>query len=160
NYFKSHGIPGAFVGLSQQSLTQVSGEVGSSAQGTTFQANTQFMNVLGDVTSAGRSFAGGGMGAGAGGGAMGYADDAMAYAGKKKSNNPRDAFALFTKAPPVAFVPRWSTWAMGFGGSQTTDGNAVAGTNTASSNIYGVAVGADYRFGPDTVAGFGLAGGG
>ena len=49
---------------------------------------------------------------------------------------------------------------MGYGGSQTTDGNAAAGTNTTSSSIYGAAVGADYRFSPDTVAGFALAGGG
>jgi uncharacterized protein with beta-barrel porin domain len=49
---------------------------------------------------------------------------------------------------------------MGYGGSQTTDGNAAAGTNTSSSNIYGVAVGADYSFSPDTVAGFALSGGG
>jgi uncharacterized protein with beta-barrel porin domain len=49
---------------------------------------------------------------------------------------------------------------MGFGGSQTTDGNINAGTNTSSSNIYGVAVGADYRVSWDTVAGFALAGGG
>jgi uncharacterized protein with beta-barrel porin domain len=49
---------------------------------------------------------------------------------------------------------------MGFGGSQVTDGNAAIGTNTTSSSIYGAAVGADYRFGPDTVAGFALAGGG
>ena len=37
---------------------------------------------------------------------------------------------------------------------------SAAGTNTSSSNIYGVAVGADYRFSRDTVAGFALAGGG
>jgi uncharacterized protein with beta-barrel porin domain len=49
---------------------------------------------------------------------------------------------------------------MGFGGSQTTDGNLTAGTNTSTSSIYGLAVGADYRFSPDTVAGFALAGGG
>ena len=36
------------------------------------------------------------------------------------------------------------------GGSQTTDGNAVAGSNNATSRIYGMAVGADYRFSPGT----------
>jgi uncharacterized protein with beta-barrel porin domain len=49
---------------------------------------------------------------------------------------------------------------MGYGGSQTTDGNAVLGTNTATSRIYGTAVGADYWFSPYTVAGFALGGGG
>jgi uncharacterized protein with beta-barrel porin domain len=46
------------------------------------------------------------------------------------------------------------------GGSQTTDGNAVAGTNGATSRIFGMAAGADYRFSPTTIAGFALAGGG
>lgn len=158
NYFNTKGsIPVAFGALTPQGLTQVSGEVGASGQSTSFQASSQFMNIMGDVTAAGRGFAG------SAGGAMGYSDNGnsavMAYAGKSKPNNPLDAFASFAKAPPV-FVPRWSTWMMGFGGSQTTDGNATAGTNTASSSVYGVAVGADYRFSPDTIAGFALAGGG
>src|SRR6202011_1158928 len=33
-------------------------------------------------------------------------------------------------------------------------------SNTATSSIYGTAVGADYRFSPNTLAGFALAGGG
>jgi uncharacterized protein with beta-barrel porin domain len=83
---------------------------------------------------------------------MGYAD----------TRKPRDAFAMLTKAPPRApsFEARWSVWASGFGGSQTTDGNAALGSNTATSRVYGTAVGADYRFSPDTLAGFALAGGG
>ena len=72
----------------------------------------------------------------------------------------RDAYAMFTKAPPAVFVQRWSVWAAGFGGSQTTDGNAAVGSNTATSSIYGTAVGADYSFSPFTIAGFALAGGG
>jgi uncharacterized protein with beta-barrel porin domain len=60
----------------------------------------------------------------------------------------------------VPFEARWSVWAAGFGGSQTTDGNAAVGSNTATSWIYGTAIGADYRFSPFTVAGFSLAGGG
>jgi uncharacterized protein with beta-barrel porin domain len=58
------------------------------------------------------------------------------------------------------FAQRWSVWAAGFGGSQTTDGNATLGSNTATSRIAGTAVGADYRFSPFTLAGFALAGGG
>jgi uncharacterized protein with beta-barrel porin domain len=69
---------------------------------------------------------------------------------------------MFTKAPPavVPFEQRWSVWASGFGGSQTTDGNATVGSNTSTSSVYGTAVGADYRISPTTVAGFALAGGG
>ncbi|MGE5157868.1 MAG: autotransporter outer membrane beta-barrel domain-containing protein, partial [Gemmatimonas sp.] len=81
---------------------------------------------------------------------------ASAYAANKRG----DAFAMFTKAPPAAFVPRWSVWAAGFGGSQSTDGSAVVGSNDTTSNIYGTAVGADYLFSPNTLAGFALAGGG
>ena len=67
-----------------------------------------------------------------------------------------------TKAPPHAptFEQRWSVWAAGFGGSQTTDGNAAVGSNTTTSRIAGAAVGADYRLSPETLAGFALAGGG
>ena len=59
-----------------------------------------------------------------------------------------------------SFEQRWSVWAAGFGGSQTTDGNAALGSNNTTSSIAGTAVGADYRFSPDTIAGFALAGGG
>ena len=47
-----------------------------------------------------------------------------------------------------------------FGGSQTTDGKTALGSNSATSRVYGTAVGADYRFSPYTIAGFSLAGGG
>jgi uncharacterized protein with beta-barrel porin domain len=69
---------------------------------------------------------------------------------------------MIAKAAPRAatFEARWNVWAAGFGGGQTTEGNAVVGSNTASSRIAGVAVGADYWLSPQTVAGFALAGGG
>ena len=51
-------------------------------------------------------------------------------------------------------------WAAGYGGSQTTDGNASLGSNNTTSGIAGGVVGADYRFSPFTLAGFALAGGG
>jgi uncharacterized protein with beta-barrel porin domain len=70
--------------------------------------------------------------------------------------------AIDRKAPPMAprFEQRWSVWAAGFGGSQTTDGNAAVGSTDTTSSIYGTAVGAVYHFSPDTRAGFALAGGG
>jgi uncharacterized protein with beta-barrel porin domain len=68
---------------------------------------------------------------------------------------------MFTKAPLAkAYDARWSVWAAGFGGTQTTDGNTLVGSNTTTSSIYGTAVGADYLFSPRTIAGFALAGGG
>ena len=69
---------------------------------------------------------------------------------------------MITKAAPRAplFEAYWNVWAAGFGGVQTTDGNAALGSSTATSRIGGVAVGADYRLSPQTVAGFALGGGG
>ena len=44
---------------------------------------------------------------------------------------------MFTKAPPAAFEDRWSEWAAGYAGSQTTDGNAALGSNTVTLSIAG-----------------------
>jgi uncharacterized protein with beta-barrel porin domain len=112
----------------------------------------QFMGVMTDPFIDGR-----GDGPGAGGGTS----SATGYASTQKPAAIRDAYAMFTKTPSaVPFEQRWTVWASGFGGSQTTDGNAALGSNTATSSIAGTAVGADYRFSPNTLAGFALAGGG
>ncbi|WP_244559830.1 autotransporter outer membrane beta-barrel domain-containing protein [Bradyrhizobium canariense] len=137
-------------------LTQVSGETATGSQQSTFNAMNLFMGVMTDPFIAGR-----GDGATAGGNATGYADEqALAYAARKRS--PNDALAaIYTKAPAaVPFQQRWSVWAAGFGGSQKTDGNSIAGSNNTSSSLYGTAVGADYRISRDTLVGFALAGGG
>jgi uncharacterized protein YhjY with autotransporter beta-barrel domain len=47
-----------------------------------------------------------------------------------------------------------------YGGSETTNGNAALGSNTATSRVYGQVIGADYRISPFTLAGLALAGGG
>jgi autotransporter-associated beta strand protein len=159
---RTGGIPAAFAALSPAGLTQASGEVATGSQQTTFDAMNLFMGLLTDPFIAGR-----GDGATGGAGATPFAeadDGANAYAanGKARSKSERDAYAaVYTKAPPVAdpFAQRWSVWAAGYGGSQTTDGNAALGSNTATSRIAGTAVGADYRFSPFTLAGFALAGG-
>ncbi|TYL69594.1 autotransporter domain-containing protein [Bradyrhizobium cytisi] len=159
NFFNSTGgIPLAFAALTPAGLTQASGEGATATQQTTFDAMTQFMGVMTDPFTAGRG--------GNAPGATGFADEdsANAYAssGRKRSGSERDAYGMITKAEPRAplFEARWNVWAAGFGGSQTTDGNATLGSNTASSSIGGVAVGADYWLSPQTVAGFALAGGG
>jgi autotransporter-associated beta strand protein len=135
-------------------LTQASGESATAAQQTTFLAMSQFMDLLTD------RFAGRGNSINGGTSPTGYADEggASAYTANRRTSN---AFAMFTKAPPVApFVPRWSVWASGFGGSQSTSGNAIVGSNDTTSRIAGTAVGADYLFSANTLAGFALAGGG
>jgi uncharacterized protein with beta-barrel porin domain len=155
-------LGGIFNGNIPFNLTQASGELGTGSQQTTFDAMNQFMGVMTDPFIAGR-----GDGIGSGAGTPSFAEEnagASAYAGngKARSQSERDAYGMITKAPPLAdsFTQRWSVWAAGFGGSQTTDGNAAVGSNAATSRIAGTAVGADYRFSPFTIAGFALAGGG
>ena len=162
NFFNTTGgIPLVFGTLTSAGLTQVSGETATGSQQTTFNAMGQFMGVLTDPFIAGR-----GDPVSAGTGAVPFAveDEALAYAsnGNARSKSERDAYAaVYRKAPMLAdpFIQRWSVWAAGYGGSQTTDGNAVLGSNNTRSSIGGVAVGADYRFSPYTIAGFALAGG-
>src|ERR1700745_281606 len=61
---------------------------------------------------------------------------------------------------PLARPTERARWACGYGGRQTTSGNATLGSKDTTSQIAGTAVGADYLFSPDTLAGFALAGGG
>jgi autotransporter-associated beta strand protein len=138
-----------FSGNVPQNLTQAAGETATGSQQTTFSAMNQFMGVMTDPFAAGR-----GEGGFVTNGATGYADE--------QTRKPDDALAaIYSKAPrAMSFEQRWSVWAAGFGGSQTTDGNATAGSSNTSSSIYGTAVGADYRVSPDTLLGFALAGGG
>ena len=138
-------------------LSQLTGEGATGTQQTTFDAMNIFIGTMLDPFT--RS-----TGSTPGGGSSGYASegDASAYAsdGRRRTSAERDAYAMFTKAPPAVFEQRWSVWAAGFGGSQTTDGNATVGSNNTTSSVYGTAVGADYSISPFTVAGFALAGGG
>ncbi len=154
NFFNSNGsIPLVFGTLAPAGLTQVSGESATASQQTTFDAMSLFMGLLTDP------YMGPG-GVNSPGGVMSFASSNDPSA--KLSPRERDAYAaVYTKAPPVAYLEqRWNVWAAGFGGSQTTDGNAVVGSNTVTSRIFAGAAGADYRFSPNTLAGFALAGGG
>lgn len=132
-------------------LTQASGEVATGAQQGTFNAMGQFLNTLLDPFFGNRSDT-----AAAAGTVSRYADDGAAT----RANTGRDAYAAIDKARGALFTQRWNVWAAGYGGSQTTDGNAVVGSNTATSRIAGVAAGADYQISPNTLAGFALGGGG
>ena len=155
NFFNSTGgIPIVFGGLTPAGLTQISGETATGSQQTTFNAMGMFMGLLTDPFIDGRDDP---VSAGSSTGSSAYASQE-----KPRSGPARDANAMFTKAPVMAdpFAQRWSVWAAGYGGSQTTDGNAALGSNNTTSRIYGAAVGADYRISPYTLAGFALAGGG
>jgi autotransporter-associated beta strand protein len=127
-------LPGTFATLGTAGMTQVSGETAVGTQQATFDAMNQFMGVLLDPT-----------------------------AGALSGGRAKDAYAsMARKAAPMAepFDARWGVWAAGYGGSQSTNGDAALGSNKTTSNVFGSAVGADYRFSPNTVAGFALAGGG
>ena len=129
-------------------LTQLSGETATGSQQTTFDAMNLFMGVMTDPFNRGTTSTPG-------------AIAPTGYTSTQTASVARDAYAMFTKAPLAqSYDPRWSAWAGGFGGSQSTDGNAAVGSNNTTSSIAGTVVGADYRFSPFTIAGFALAGGG
>jgi uncharacterized protein with beta-barrel porin domain len=163
NFFNATGgIPAVFGTLTPGGLTQASGELATASQQTTFDAMNLFLGLLTDPFVAGR-----GAPVVASTLAPQFADesDAHAYAstGKPRTKDERDAYAAVARKAPIrdnVYDSRWSVWAAGFGGSQTTDGNVALGSNTATSRIFGTAVGADYLFSPRTLAGFAVAGGG
>jgi autotransporter-associated beta strand protein len=159
SYFnRTGGIPLVFGALSPSGLTQVSGETGTGLQQTSIQAMNLFLGLITDPTIAGRA------GFAAVPGPSAFADEALAYAPRNGTRNgaERDAYGLMTKAAPrgPVFDARWNVWTAGFGGSQTTDGNIAQGSSSTTSRTFGFAVGADYLWAPQTVAGFALSGGG
>jgi uncharacterized protein with beta-barrel porin domain len=86
------------------------------------------------------------------------------FAPEQQASFPPDvalAYAALVKAPPKPkFEQRWTVWGAGFGGSNTTNGNATIGSNNVTASDFGFAVGADYHYSPDTLLGFALAGAG
>jgi autotransporter-associated beta strand protein len=162
NFFNSNGsIPLSYALLTPATLSQIAGESATGSQQTTFQAMTQFITTLLDPFIGGRETAP------ATTPSANYAAEdngvsAYAAIGRAQSQDERAAYAaVFTKAPlRQIYDPHWSVWASPFAGSQTTDGNAVTGSNSATSRIFGMAAGADYLLSPRTIAGFALAGGG
>ena len=142
--------------------TQLSGDIAVGTQQTTSVAMTQAMDVMLDASIGGRGDAT--VPAPGPSQFANESDPANAYASfnGKRSRAERDAYGMITKATPrpTTFDQRWSVWAAGFGGSQTTDGNAALGSNSVTSRVFGTAVGADYFVSPRTMAGFSLAGGG
>ncbi|WP_416367057.1 autotransporter outer membrane beta-barrel domain-containing protein [Rhodopseudomonas palustris] len=146
-YFARTGsIPILFGALNPSGLSAVSGETATGAQQSTFSAMTQFLGVLTDPSSNGR-------------GARDAAPGPLGFADRTPRGSASDAYAMITKSAAERFVPHWNVWGAGFGGSQTTDGNASLGSATATSRLAGIAAGADYWLSPQTVAGFAMAGG-
>lgn len=157
NSFNTNGgISSVYGGMTAAGLTQASGEVATGTQQGGVQLMNQYLSVLTDPTAANRGGLGGGNS-----GAMGYALERSAIT----ANLPpsiASAYAMTSKAPPLqaSTVSPWNVWGTAFGGSNKTSGDAVTvGSHDVRSNAGGFAAGADYRFSPDTRAGFSLAGG-
>jgi uncharacterized protein with beta-barrel porin domain len=104
------------------------------ARQASFQAMTQFMNSVLDPFANGREVSSLSQ--------LAEADDGAS--GERNSS----------------YVPHWSVWATGFGGSQSSNGGSMPGPGGTSSGAFGTVVGADYALSPRTIAGFALAGGG
>ncbi len=147
------------MGLTGSALTigldQVSGQGATQTTQNGANASNLFMNAMFDPFAIGRTTSAGG--------AMSYAsaDDAMAYAGKKRGRVAKAANDIV--APAIRderFEQRWGVWVSGFGGSTSTSGNTAAGWGDTRSSAYGVIAGADYRVSPFTRLGFALGGGG
>jgi outer membrane autotransporter protein len=145
-------LPAAFQNLTNLSpsqlvnaLTQLDGEAATEAEKGAFTLMTQFLGLLLDPSVDGRT-------------------GASNFAPEQQASFPPDvalAYAALVKAPPKPkFEQRWTVWGAGFGGSNTTNGNATIGSNNVTASDFGFAVGADYHYSPDTLLGFALAGAG
>ncbi len=161
NQFNSgSGVSSVFANLTPGGLSQVSGELATGSQQSTFDAMNIFLGLITDPFVAGRDG-----GVSVGGTAASYAPESGSYAEAAKNlSAAHDAFAKMpTKAEAARnnlFNPGWSVWGAPFGGGASTSGNAALGSNNATAREFGFAAGADYRFSPSTLAGFALAGGG
>jgi autotransporter-associated beta strand protein len=132
-------------------LTQIDGEAATDAERGAFQLMDQFLELLLDPFVDGRAGP-------AGGGASAFAPD-------EGTILPPDlalAYNAVLKAPKSGNVaaPAWTAWGASYGGSGITNGNAAVGSTNVTASDYGFAAGMDYHAAPNTVLGFGLAGGG
>lgn len=130
-------------------MTQLSGEVSTSAQLSGFQLMNSFMALLLDPMAEGR---------GAGIGPLPFAPEREMF-----SPEIANAYASVTKgqAAPVSPYGRFNVWGAAYGGKSTTGGDPLGtGSHDVTARAGGFAAGLDYRVSPDTVIGFALAGAG
>ncbi len=159
NFFNNGGAlpPGfnALFGLNgpglANALTHLDGEAATGSELTAFEFMNEFLDLMLDPFVSGRGSSGGG--------------GVSSFAPEQQASFPPDialAYDSVLKAPPkpTAFDQRWTAWGTAFGGSNTTNGNAVVGSNNLTASTFGFAGGMDYRWSPDTTVGFALAGGG
>ncbi|MFL9823426.1 autotransporter domain-containing protein [Rhodoplanes sp. SY1] len=136
-------------------LDSLYGEAATGAQFGAFQLGNQFLSLMLDPFTYGRTGGFGGGFSGAGG--------ALPLTAEPSALRPEIALA-YAKVPtaPADVLPdrRWSVWGGGFGGSSSTKGDPWSvGSHDITTRSGGYATGIDYRATPDTVLGFALAGG-
>ncbi|WP_315783661.1 MULTISPECIES: autotransporter domain-containing protein [unclassified Bradyrhizobium] len=127
-----------------RALDQLSGHSNTPAQSGATQLGGSFLTMLSN-----RSGPGNGRGSAA----------PLGYAGERHSTPAavREVFAAFES--PDRPDMRWNVWGSGFGAGNKLSGDAATGSRDSSARAGAVAAGADYRFAPNTRAGFSLAGG-
>jgi uncharacterized protein with beta-barrel porin domain len=130
-------------------LTQLSGELGTGAQRSSFQLMNQFMSLLLDPLADGH---------GDGIGPLPFAPDRPQTTFTPEVAN---AYASVLKAPaaPIPVYGPWRAWGAAFGGANSITGDPViVGSHDVRTTAGGFAAGLDYRASPDTVLGLALAG--
>jgi len=136
-------------------LSQASGEPGAAIATSTFMAWNQFFNMIFDPSGSGRRTVGGPSEAVPFAEARGRGDDvALAYAAAPSRRDPGETTVS------IPSRSHWSMWGGGYGGSATTQGDAIQGSHDTTSRAYGFAAGADREVAPGSLIGFALAGGG
>jgi hypothetical protein len=122
------------------------GENHAQAQSGAFQLGNSYLSLLTDPLATNK---------------VSTATGPLGYAAEKKMPAAvRAANAMAFKAPPpVVYLPHWDVWGAAFGGVNNTRGDNAVATSDLYTRVGGVAAGADYRFGPEALIGFSLAGG-
>jgi outer membrane autotransporter protein len=133
-------------------LSQLSGENNTDAQQGTFELMNSYLSLLSDPDASQRS---------GGGGSLGFVSEPANARNAALPGAITSAYASMpVKAALLPYQPHWDSWGAAFGGSGTNRGDAtVVGSHDSNATVGGVAAGADYRFSPDALAGFSLAGG-
>ena len=133
-------------------LSQLSGENNTDAQQSAFELMNSYLSLLSDPDATQRN---------GGGGSLGFASEPANTRNAALPGVITSAYASMpAKAAVLPYQPHWDSWGAAFGGSSTNRGDAaVVGSHDSNATVGGVAAGADYRFSPDALAGFSLAGG-
>jgi hypothetical protein len=132
-------------------LGQVAGEVHTQAQTGAFVLGNQYLSLLTDPFATNRVTTTG---------TLNYGPEERP---KITSNLPpaiASAYGAYMKVPPAVYQPRWDVWGAAFGGSANLSGDlTTVGSHNTYTGVGAVAAGADYRFSPNSLIGFSLAGG-